>query len=33
VVALGGNDLLSLYEPATIRSNLEGIVQRLKARR
>jgi acyl-CoA thioesterase-1 len=33
VVALGGNDLLSLYEPRTIRSNLDAIVQRLKARR
>jgi acyl-CoA thioesterase-1 len=33
VVALGGNDLLSFYEPRTIRSNLEGIVQRLKAKK
>ena len=33
VVALGGNDLLSLEEPARVRSNLEAIVGRLKARK
>ena len=33
VVALGGNDLLNLEEPARVRSNLEGIVSRLKARK
>jgi acyl-CoA thioesterase-1 len=33
VVALGGNDLLSSTSPRTIRSNLEGIVQRLKAKK
>ena len=33
IVALGGNDLLQGLEPASTRSNLEGIVRRLKARR
>lgn len=33
VVALGGNDLLNLIEPARVRANLDGIVARLKARR
>ena len=33
MVALGGNDLLSLEEPARVRSNLEAIVGRLKAKK
>ena len=33
VVALGGNDLLNFEEPARVRSNLEAIVARLKARK
>ncbi|HEX3406446.1 MAG TPA: arylesterase [Caulobacteraceae bacterium] len=33
LVALGGNDLLQGLEPKTIRTNLEAIVKRLKARR
>ena len=33
VVALGGNDLLTLIEPARVRANLDAIVGRLKARR
>lgn len=33
VVALGGNDLLNFIAPAQVRSNLDGIVRRLKARK
>ena len=33
VVALGGNDLLNFEEPARVRSNLEAIVARLKAKK
>ena len=33
IVAFGGNDLLNLVAPATVRANLAGIVQRLKAKR
>jgi acyl-CoA thioesterase-1 len=33
VVALGGNDLLNLEEPARVRSNLEAIVARLRAKK
>lgn len=32
IVALGGNDMLQGVAPATVRSNLEGIIQALKAR-
>lgn len=32
VVALGGNDLLSFIPPAQVRSNLDAIVRKLKAR-
>jgi acyl-CoA thioesterase-1 len=33
VVALGGNDLLTLTDPAVTRANLDTIIRRLKARR
>jgi acyl-CoA thioesterase-1 len=33
VVALGGNDLLTLTDPAVTRANLDRIIRRLKARR
>lgn len=33
VVALGGNDLLNFIAPAQVRSNLDTIVRRLKARK
>jgi acyl-CoA thioesterase-1 len=33
LVVLGGNDLLQGIEPATMKANLEGILQKLRARR
>lgn len=33
IVALGGNDMLQGQEPATVKSNLQAIIDRLKARR
>ena len=33
IVALGGNDLLTLTDPALTRANLDRIIRRLKARR
>jgi acyl-CoA thioesterase-1 len=33
VVALGGNDLLQGLEPASLRANLQAVIERLKARR